>query len=64
MSEIFRVVSLLGENFFFQLPWDNQNFQEFSDLLCMLMLSFWQILQNNLNYASASNIRENIEFYK
>ena len=27
-SEIFRVVILLGQKFFFQLPWNNQNFQE------------------------------------
>ena len=27
------------------------------------MLSFWQTFQNNLNYASTSNIREVIKFY-
>ena len=35
ISEILRVVGLLGEKFiFFQLPWDNQNFQE-SQTFCL-----------------------------
>ena len=54
--------SLGRKALFFQLPWDTQNFQE-SQTLFILMLSFWQTFQNNLNSASTSNIWEVIKFY-
>ena len=47
----------------FSTPLEQPNFPGISYLLFILMLSFWQTFQNNLNHASTSNIREVIKFY-
>ena len=61
--EILRVVGPLREKFTFLTPLGQPQFPEVSDFLFILMLSFSQTFQNNLNYASASNIGEVIKFY-
>ena len=57
------MVGLLGESSIFSTPLGQLKFPEVSNFLCILMLSFWQTFQNNLGYASTSNIREFIKFY-
>ena len=58
------MVGLLGEKFtFFQLSWDNQNFQE-SQISCSYQCCpSDRLVRNNLNYASTSNIQEVMKFY-
>ena len=41
ISEILRMAGLLGENLFFLTPLGQPKFQQFSDFLCIFMLSFW-----------------------
>ena len=57
------MVGLLGEKFTFSTPLGQPKFLGVSDLLFIIMLSFWSTFQNNLNYDSTSNIREVIKFY-
>ena len=61
VSEIFIMLSLLRGKLFFSTPLGQTKCQQFSDFLCIFMLSFSRTFRNNLNYASALNIREVIK---
>ena len=51
------------ESSLFQIPWDNQNFQESQTLCLYEYCPSDELSRINLNYASTSNIREVIKFY-
>ena len=63
MSEILRVISFLGEKFFFATPLGQHNFLGFSDILFIFILSSLYTFQNNSNYSSTSKIQEVIKLY-
>ena len=57
------MAGLLGEKFTFLTLLGQPKYPGVSDFLFILILSFLLTFQNNLNYASTSNIREVIKFY-
>ena len=64
ISEILRMVSLLGEKFIFSTPLGLPEFYEFVNFLFIFILCpSTKAFQNILNYASTSNNREVMKFY-
>ena len=63
ISEIFESGKSLGRKVHCFNSLVSTKFPRFSNFLCILTLSFLKTFQNDLNYASTSNIGEVIKFY-
>ena len=57
------MVSLFWGKVHFLTPLGQNKFEQFSNVLCVLMFVFLLTFQNNVNYSSTLNLQEVIKFY-